>query len=153
MDRFTYALAAGVLALIVGALATAIVVRGRARPPDLSTPAGVVLAYATAEQRGDPLAAWNLLDPAVQARSDREAFLARASDGDQAYLTVEDERIDALDGATVVLVRTYPSAGGIFSGGGGGGYTSRSTVRLARQGTDWRITAPPDSYRLVPLAK
>jgi hypothetical protein len=151
MDRFTYALAAGVLALIVGALATAVVVRGRSSPPDLSTPAGVVLAYATAEQRGDALAAWNLLDPAVQARSDREAFLARAADGDQAYLTVEDERIDA-DGATVVLVRTSPSGGGIFSGGGGG-YASRNTVRLARQGADWRITAPPDSYRLVPLGK
>lgn len=149
MDRFTYALAAGVLALVVGGLATAVAVRGRSAPPDLSTPGGVVLAYAAAEQRGDRLAAWNLLDPSLQARNNRDAFLAGPSDDDRAYLTIEDERIEA-DGATVVLVRTYPSAGSVFDGGG---YSSRSTVRLARQGADWRITAPPDRYRLVPLGK
>ena len=149
MDRFTYTLAAGVLALVVGGLATAAVVRGRSAPPNLSTPAGVVLAYAEAEQRGDGLAAWDLLDPSVQARSDRDTFLARTPDGDRVYLTVEDERIDA-DGATVVLVRTYPGSGGLF---GSGGYASRNTVRLARTTAGWRISVPYDSYRLAPIGK
>jgi hypothetical protein len=149
MDRFTYALAAGVLALVVGGLATAIVARGWSAPPDLSTPGGVVLAYAAAEQRGDALAAWNLLDPSVQARSDSDAFLAQPPYNDRAYLSIEDERIEA-DGATVVLVRTYPGSGGLF---GGGSYPGRSTVRLAHTDAGWRITVPDDSYRLVPIKK
>ena len=52
MDRFTWTVVGGVVGLVVIGLAAATFARGREAPPDLTTPAGVVLAYALAEQRG-----------------------------------------------------------------------------------------------------
>jgi hypothetical protein len=148
MDRFTWIVSGGVVGLVVVGLAVAIFLRGREAPPDLNTPAGVVLAYALAERRGDPQTAWDLLAPSAQARTDHDRFLARAGNvggGEREYLTTEDERIDA-DGASVVLVQTSTGSGGLF---GSSSYASRSTVRLTRQGTDWRIVVPPDDYLLT----
>ena len=136
----------GVLGLVAAGLIAAAILRGHAPQPDLSTPSGIVLAYGLAEQRGDGQAAWDLLAASVQTRNSRDQFLVRFSghgDGPQ-YLTTEDERIDT-DGASVVMVRTYPGSGGVF---GGSGYTSRNTVRLAREASGWRITVPPDPYVL-----
>lgn len=148
MDRLTLAVVGGVLTLVAAGLIVAAAMRGQAAtPPDLSTPRGVALAYALAEQRGDPQAAWDLLAVSTQGRADRERFLARAgtSDPEDTYLTTEDERID--DGsASVVLVRTFPSSGGIFARTS---YTNRTTVRLTREADAWRITVPPDDYLLV----
>ena len=145
MDRFTVAVVGGVIGLVVAGLVAAAVLRGHAPQPDLSTPSGIVLAYGLAEQRGDGQAAWDLLATPVQSRNSRDQFLVRFSGhGEPQYLTAEDERIDA-DGASVVLVRTYPASGGIF---GGSGYTNRNTVRLAREASGWRITIPPDPYVL-----
>src|SRR5207244_7153849 len=127
-------------------LLAAAVLRGHAAQPDLSTPSGVVLAYALAEQRGDGQAAWDLLASAVQVRNNRDQFLTRFDNrgANREYLNTEDERVDA-SGASVVLVRTYAGSGGIF---GTSGYTSRNTVRLAREASGWRITVPPDPYVL-----
>jgi hypothetical protein len=147
MDRFTWFVVGGVLGLVVVGLTAAAVLRGRETAPDLNTPAGVVLAYALAEQRGDPQTAWDLLASSAQARADRDRFLARASSrggSDREYLTTEDERLDA-DGASVVLVQTYAGSGGFFTRTSA---ASRSTVRLTRQGADWRIVVPPDDYLL-----
>jgi hypothetical protein len=146
VDRVTLALVAGVLALVVAGLGAAAIVRSRETPPDLSTPRGVTLAYALAEQRGDGQTAWDLLAPSAQARGDHDRFLARVGNqgSSREYLTVEDERIQT-DAATVVVVRTYPGSVGIF---GGGSNATRSTVRLARETAGWRITAPPDDYNL-----
>jgi hypothetical protein len=147
MDRFTWIVVGGVVGLVVVGLAAATFVRGRQSPPDLHTPAGVVLAYALAEERGDAQTAWDLLASSAQARADHDRFLARASrtgSGQREYLTVEDERIDA-DGASVVLVRTQANSGGLFSNTS---YANRTTVRLTRQGSEWRIVVPPDDYLL-----
>lgn len=146
MDRFTVAVVGGVLGLVVAGLVAAAVLRGHAPEPDLGTPSGIVLAYGLAEQRGDGQAAWELLATSVQARNSRDQFLVRFGGHGKGpeYLTTEDERIDA-DGASVTMVRTYPGSGGIF---GGSGYTSRNTVRLAREAAGWRITVPPDPYVL-----
>jgi hypothetical protein len=150
MDRFTLAVVGGVLALIAAAIAAALLVRGSAAPPDLSTPSGTVLAYAQAERRGDAHTAWGLLAPAEQSRLDRDRFLARAADASDknVYLTTEDERLDA-DGASVVLVRTYLDADGGLFGGGHSSYRTRRTVRLVRVDQDWRISVPPDVYSLT----
>ena len=78
MDRFTWIVVGGVLGLVVVGLSAATFLRGREAPPDLNTPAGVVLAYALAERRGDPQTAWDLLAPSAQARIDHDRFLARA---------------------------------------------------------------------------
>ena len=146
MDRFTVAVVGGVIGLVVAGLVAAAVMRGRAPQPDLSTPSGIVLAYGLAEQRGDGQAAWELLATPVQTKNSRDQFLVRFSghgSGPQ-YLAAEDERIDA-DGASVVLVRTYPGSGGLF---GSSSYSSRNTVRLTRETGGWRITVPPDPYVL-----
>jgi hypothetical protein len=146
MDRFTMAIVVGVLALVVAGVGAAAIVRGRETPPDLSTPRGVTLAYALAEQRGDGQTAWDLLAPSLQARGDHDRFLARVGNqgGPREYLTIEDEQIQ-IDAATVVLARTYPGSVGLF---GGGSSTNRSTVRLARDTAGWRITVPPDEYNV-----
>jgi hypothetical protein len=152
MDRFTWLVIGGVVGLVVVGLAAATFVRGREAPPDLNTPAGVVLAYALAEQRGDPQTAWDLLAPTAQARTDHDRFLARAGNrgaAEREYLTTEDQRIDA-DGASVVLVHTYAGSGGLF---GSGSYANRSTVRLTRQGASWQIVVPPDDYLFTTPAK
>jgi len=149
MDRFTWIVVGGVVGLVVVGLTAATLLRGREVPPDLNTPSGVVLAYALAEQRGDPQAAWELLATSAQTRADHDRFLARAGSGgsgagEREYLTTEDARVDA-DGASVVLVRTNAGSGGLF---GNSSYVNRTTVRLTRQGADWRIVVPPDDYLL-----
>ncbi len=146
MDRFTIAVVGGVIGLVVAGLVAAAMLRGHAPQPDLNTPSGIVLAYGLAEQRGDGQAAWELLATSVQTRNNRDQFLVRfgGHGSGPEYLTTEDERVDA-DGASVVMVRTYPGSGGLF---GGSSYTNRNTVRLAREASGWRITVPPDPYVL-----
>lgn len=134
--------------LVVSGLVVATVLRGRETPLDLNTPAGVVLAFAKAEQRGDGEAAWALLATSVQERNDREHFLARFGNTgrDREYLSIEDGQ-GTSDTYTVVLVRTYSGSGGLF---GSSSYSSRNTVRLIREAVGWRITVPPDDYLLQP---
>lgn len=151
MDRFTYAIVGGVLALVVAGLAVAALSRGRETLPDLTTPSGVVLTYALAEQRGDGQAAWELLATSAQARSDRDRFIARVTSSgasEREYLSTEDERLEP-DGhnASVLLVRAHSGSGGIF---GSGSYTNRTTVRVTRESDRWLITVPPDDYLLNP---
>jgi hypothetical protein len=148
MDRFTWAMVGGVVALVAAGLIAATALRTPAAPPDITTPNGLAMAYALAEQRGDAQAAWDLLAASAQARGDHDRFLARAGNKgtDHEYLSTEDERVDS-DGASasVVLVHTYPGSGGIF---GNASYTRRDTVRLAKEANGWRITVPPDDYLL-----
>jgi hypothetical protein len=149
VDRFTVGIAGGVLLLVAAGLAAAALQRARSSPPDLSTPSGVVLAYALAEQRGDAEAAWNFLAPATQGRADKDRFLAAVGRTDTGtttqYLSTEDERVDG-DTASVVLVRTYAAAGAILATQS---FSNRTTVRLTRDPGGWRITVPPDEYNLV----
>ena len=146
MDRFTTIVVACVSLLVAVGLGAAVLLRDRQQPPDLSRPSGVVLAYALAEQRGDPAAAWDLLAPSAQARTTRDQFLARAGSGmsDQAYLSTEDLAVEG-DSARVALTRTYPASVGLF---GSRSYTQRSTVVLERGPAGWRITVPSDDYLL-----
>jgi hypothetical protein len=148
MDRFTWAVVGAVLGLVVVGVVAASILRSREAPPNLNTPGGVVLAYALAQQRRDGQAAWDLLAPSVQARSDRQRFLARFGErgSGREFLTIEGEKITA-DTASVVLVRTYPGSGGIFASSSS--YANRTNVLLARELDGWRITVPPDEYLLV----
>jgi hypothetical protein len=143
MDRFTWIVVGGVLGLVAIGLAAAAVLRGHEATPDLTTPAGVVLAYAMAEQRQDGQAAWDLLATTTQARLDHDRFLAFVGDRggrvNREYLTTEREHITD-DGATVVLVHTYAGSGSFF---GSSSYSNSSTLTLTRQGADWRISVPP----------
>ncbi len=148
MDRFTWLIVGGVLALVIASLAVATVSRGRAAQPDLNTPSGVVLAYAQAELRGDGQTAWELLATSTRARADRDRFIARVGSADgtpRQYLSTEAEHIDPDNTASVTLVRTIPGSGGLF---GNSSYTSHSVVRLTREAGAWRITVPPDEFAL-----
>jgi hypothetical protein len=145
MDRLTWPIVGGVLALVAVGLIAAAVTRDHAPPPDLSTPSGVVVAYAAAEQRGDGSAAWSLLARTAQARGDRDHFVAGASTSrGTAYVTTENERIEG-NSASVVLVRTETASGGLFDRGS---YTTRNTVILVREDGNWRLSVPPDEYLL-----
>jgi hypothetical protein len=149
VDKFTVAIASGVVVLVAAGLVAAGVLRSQSPPPDLSTPHGVVLAYALAEQRGDAATAWDLLATSTQSKADRDRFLARAGQAGYAergpYLTTEDEQVNG-DGASVALVHTYRGSGNIF---GNSGFSTRSTVRLKLEPAGWRITVPPDEYSLL----
>lgn len=150
MDRFTAAIVAGVLLLVVAGVGTALVLQGRETPPDLATPSGVALAYELALQRGKPDRAWDLLAASVQARAERDQFLLRAGTHyreDRMRLLVEDERIEG-DTARVDLVQVYPSSGGPF-GLGGGSYSTRQNVQLVREDGAWRISVPPDPWLVL----
>jgi hypothetical protein len=148
MDRLTLGLAGGVLALVLTGVVVAASLRGQDAAPDLSTPGGVALGYALAEQRGDPGAAWELLASSAQAATTRDQFILRAGGPreERGFYSTEDERVTG-DSATVVLVHTYPSSGGFLSGGRS--YADRTTVLLVREAPGWRITVPPDRWVLI----
>jgi hypothetical protein len=151
MDRLTWAVVGGVLVLVASGLLIAALGRGRGTVPDLTSPSGVVVAYATAEQRGDGQTAWDLLAGSAQALGDRDHFLAAVANGGSptsTYLSTEDEQVTG-DSASVVLLRTQPGSVGLF---GSSGYTSRVTVRLVREDGSWRISVPPDDYLLSKLS-
>lgn len=145
--------AAGVVGLVVVAVAVAALSRGRDVAPDLGTPEGVVLAYTQAEARGDGAAAWDLLAASAHARGNRDQFIARASSSDSrmsrnAYISTEAAHIESGGtDASVVLVRSIAGYGGLFSSPSS---SIRTTVRLTLQDGVWRITVPPDDYSLIP---
>ena len=148
MTRFTWAIVAGVLVLVVGSLGLVVFLQSRQQPPDLSTPEGVTLAYAAALQSGDLDTAWGLLAESARAQTSRERFAARAGGargGDRARLSVEDVHVDG-DAARVALVRTYASSGGFLFESSSG--SSRATVRLVREPAGWRISTPPEPFLL-----
>jgi hypothetical protein len=141
----------GVLILVAVSIGVAIL-QPRTQPaPDLTTPEGVVLAYALAVQRGDPEAAWELLSSSARNQTTRERFLARAAGLSGTYararLSVEDVRVDG-DAARVELVRTYRGESVPFPFGSGGTYHNRNTVRLVREEGMWRMSTPPEPFLL-----
>ncbi len=148
MDRFTWGIVVGVLALVAVGVGAAVFLRGQGASPDLTSPSGVVLAYAQDLQRGDPEAAWDLLATSAQATTTRDRFLRRATglrmSEERVRLATENEQVEG-DTARVDLVRIYPAEGGPFSFGSSPP-PMRSSVRVVRQDGAWRISAPPDPY-------
>jgi hypothetical protein len=151
MSRFTWAIVAGVLALVVLSVGLAVALPRTQPEPDMGTPEGVALAYALAMQRGEPEDAWDLLAESARSQTTRDSFIARAGDVASSYerarLSVEDPRVTG-DTARVQLVRTYPSSSGPF-GLGGGSFSNRNTVTLIQASGGWRISTPPEAFLLV----
>jgi hypothetical protein len=151
VDRFTWAIAVGVVLLVAAGIGAAALAQVRTTPPDPTTPGGATLAYVQAIDRGDGEAAWALLAPSAQAQTTREKFLVRVAPlrdrGERERYSIANERQEGPT-ARLDLVRTYASSGGPFFGGPS---TSRSAVSLVR-GDDgqWRITLPPDPFVLQP---
>src|SRR5437870_9106270 len=134
MDRFTWGIVGGTLALIVVAIAAVLIVRRSPNPADLTTPDGVVRAYVEALETGRPERAWELLGERQQADVPRDEFVRRASGAFQRNredrMAIEATEITG-DTARVDLSRTYTGGGPpIF---GPSSYTNRFTARLERQ--------------------
>jgi hypothetical protein len=148
VDRFTWGVAAGAVILVVAAVTAVSLVQARQPAPDLSRPEGVVRAYLDALQAKRPEAAWDLLSSAAQGGTTREAFIQRAigyRPSPQERVTID--RVDVQgDTAYVTLSRTT-AVTGLF---GPGSYSSEVTVRLVREGGQWRIDVPPDGYLIGP---
>ncbi len=148
MDRFTWSVVAGVLALVVAGVAAAVLLGRSDAQPNLSMPGGVALAYALAMERGDADQAWNLLATSAQSQTTKERFFQRAGGprrpDERVRLTTENEQVQG-DKATLDLVRTYDGGSGPL-GFGSGPVSLRSPVRLALESGQWRIVVPPDPF-------
>ncbi len=154
MDRFTWGIVVGVVALVAVGIGAVAVTRGREAPPDLATPSGVALAFELAVDRGDVDTAWNMLAPSVQARTSRDYFLQHATNfqnlrGERQRIAVENAQVEG-DTARVDVVRVAPETGGLFNFGG---YGFRATTRLARVDGAWRVTIPSYPYLLPDEAR
>jgi hypothetical protein len=149
IDRFTWLVAVGSVALILVGVGLAMVL-GRGEPAiDLDTPGGVTLAYELAIQRGEADAAWELLSSSARAGTTRQEFLARAAGigrGADARFSVDNVRVSG-DTAHLDLVRVVPSGG--FLGLGAGTRTSRDPVTLQREAGQWRISVPPEPFLIM----
>ncbi len=146
MDRFTWGVVAGAVALVVAGIVVVLVLRRAPGQHDLTRPEGVVLAYVEALDTGKPEDAWELLSRQLQGETTRDEFIRQAT---ARFRTPRDGRVRidsvAVDGATarVELSRTYSSGGGLF---GPSSYSNSQSARLEQQGGSWRITVPPDDF-------
>lgn len=159
MDRFTWAIATGVVAISLAALVSAIWVRRAESPPDLSTPQGVATAYILAIQRNEPDRAWDMLaspEAAGVPMGPRAEGMTREIFRQQVYNAPtrggQDRRLRILQSqvsgevAKVNLEVTYFWSGPF--GVGGGSNTSTRTIELRRHEATWRIAAAPSVWEL-----
>ena len=158
MDRFTWAVVAGVVGLAIVALVSVTLIPAAQPPPDLSTPDGVVRAYVLALQNKQPDQAWDLLAPEALAgpgprgRMDRDNFR-------QQVLNAQRERNSRVRLLQTVVLQTVPETARVetevVTGGSspwgifGGSLTHPATFSLRREGDTWRITSTPDVWQLV----
>ena len=159
MDRFTWAVAIGVVVLGLVAVASAALMRG-GPPPDLSTPGGVATAYVLAIQSKHADEAWEILDspravdlPPIRANSAsatptiddfRRQVNNAYSDPNKRIRVLRTEETG--DMARVDLEITHVSQAPVLLGGGSSSRTV--SVSLKRSGDSWRITAAPPIYEL-----
>ncbi len=147
VDRFTWGIVGGALLLVLLGIASVTLWQRPSPPPDLTRPDGVVRAYVEALDTGHPERAWDLLSASARAGIDRETFIQRATTSapsrpNEGRLTIDRVEVEG-DTARVDLARTYDSGGGLL---GTSSSTIHSTVRLEREGGQWRISVPPDPY-------
>ena len=160
MDRWTWGLVAGVIAICAIALGVAALGRVNQAPPDLSTPQGVATAYILAIQNHEPDAAWDLLAspqaaagpfPGPRGESlTREAFRQQVLNQPRPTnrrLRMIGSTISG-DTAKVEIEISFDSRPFFFGGSPGGNGQTR-TFELKRQDATWRITAAPAIFDLA----
>lgn len=158
MDRFTWGVVIGVVALSFAAIVSVLVVRSGQAPPDLSTSEGVVTAYVLAIQNNRPDAAWELLTgPEAVSGSFRPpgGALTRDSfrnDVNNAYrggnrrVRILSSNLTGDTAQVLVEVSNVPSGPGVLFGGT---YSRTVNFSLVGQGNTWRINAAPPMWELV----
>jgi hypothetical protein len=142
------AIIAGIVALVVAALALALTRTAQGYLPD-TTPGGVAYNYLLAIKQGDDERAYGYLSPDLLGyppsvddfSADITAHYSWQFARDSATLSVGDERITG-DRAVVTVSETRFSEGGLFSSGQ---YTNSFSLTLRRQGESWRLISA-DSY-------
>lgn len=146
-DRFLLAIIAGVVVLVVAALALALTRAPQGYLPD-TTPGGVAHNYILALKQGDDERAYGYLSPELAGYpASVDAFAADAGryswqfSRDSATLAVGDERVTG-ERAVVTMNETRFYEGGLF---GSNQYTTSFDITLRRQGEAWRIVGA-DSY-------
>ena len=149
MDRFTWAIVVGAVALVGIALVAVLLVQRAPTPPDLATPDGVVRAYLAALDSNRPEQAWDLLSEQLKRETPRDEFVRRASNSyhpsREGRVAIENVAIEG-SSARVEMSRTYSSDGGLFDLFEPSTYTNRFTARLEQQSGAWRITVPPEDF-------
>src|SRR6266508_6826205 len=156
MDRFTWAVAGGVVVLAIVAIVTASVMRG-APPPDPSTPGGVAAAYVLAIQSKQADQAWELLDSprAIDLPGSRGNASATKDDFRRQVNNTSSDRNKRIrllqteqnaETARVDLEITHVNQAPVLLGGGS--YSRTVTMSMKRSGESWRITAAPSLYEL-----
>lgn len=146
-DRFLLAIIAGVVALVVVALALALTRSPQGYLPE-TTPGAVAQNYVLALKQRDDERAYGYLSPELRGYpATVEAFAADVESyswqfsHDSATLAVGSERISG-ERAVVTLNETRFYQGGLF---GSSQYTTSFDVTLRRQGEAWKIVGA-DSY-------
>lgn len=147
IDRFLLAIVAGVVALVIVALALAMTRTPQGYLPD-TTPGGVAHNYVLAIKQRDDGRAYSYLSPELPGYpASLDAFAAdteRYSWGfnrDSATLAVGDERVTG-DRAVVTLSETRFYERGLF---GSSQYTTDLSITLRRHGEAWKIVSA-DAY-------
>jgi hypothetical protein len=140
-DRFLLAIIAGVVLLVIAALALALTRSPQAYLPE-TTPDAIAFNYVLALKQGDSAKAYGYLSPELKGYPpDAEAFAGDINrynwsfDRDAATIDVGavrpgDER------TTVTISETRFSQGGLFNSGQ---YTTSFDVTLRAQGDTWKI--------------
>jgi ketosteroid isomerase-like protein len=144
---------AAVALLTVTALGSLLVNRPNQRPPDLTTPDGVVTAYVQATQAQDADRAWDLLahdatpsapgepvrPPGTKDQFRQEVQYAHRETNSRIRIVSVSQ---AGATATVQLEVTDISSG-LFSGAS----SHTISVSLRREGTSWRITSDASPWQ------
>lgn len=156
MDRLTWGVIGGVVALSLAAVLMVLLVRPAAAPPDLSTPAGAATAYILAIQDKRADEAWELLDTpeaaGVPMGPGRPATLETFRQQVNNVHSAPNKRIRIVDSsqtgdtARVDLEITSVSSGPFFFGGGS--HSRPHTFSLRQRPAGWRITAAPPMWEL-----
>jgi hypothetical protein len=146
-DRFLIAIIAGVITLVIVALALALTRAPQGYLPD-TTPGGVAHNYVLAMKQRDDERAYGYLSPELMGYpATLDAFAAETEryswefNRDSATLAVSDERVTG-ERAVVTMNETRFSENGLF---GSNQYTTSFNVTLRRQGEAWKIVSA-DSY-------
>jgi hypothetical protein len=148
VDRFLLTIIAGVVVLVVVALALALTRTPQSYLPD-TTPGGVAHNYLLALKRRDSARAYDYLasdlagyPPSIDAFvADIDSRYSWAFNRDSATISVGEARITG-DRAVVTVSETRFAEGGLFNSGQ---YRSSFSMSLRRQGEEWRLVSA-DSY-------
>lgn len=146
-DRFLLAIIAGIVALVVVALALALTRAPQGYLPD-TTPGAVAHNYVLAIKQRDDERAYGYLSPELTGYPTTvDTFAADAQrnswefNRNSATLAIGDERVTG-ERAVVTLNETRFSEGGLF---GSNQYTTSFNVTLRRHGETWKVVSA-DSY-------